>query len=323
VLFVLFSYPWTHVFAATSSIPAIGNVGYTDVSGTIDTDTIAGADAGSGSTNIAILSLETEGTSLTINACGLLLVGEIKLEGTGLSRAYISLQPATAYVCPATGTADSGKIVVGAPIYIKDEDSDTYPENTTLYSSPGTGLQRLYTMNASWKTTQDCNDSSASYLANLTCYPDEDNDTYYSTVSHSVCAGSTCASIGESATVGTDCCDTSEDAKPGQTTFFTTALTNSTNCPVTTADDYDYNCDDSETLDSTGINGSTYACTNPCSGCDLDYSVTAGWLTAPPSTCGGSGTKYTMSGSYVSGTCYTVASCATLATSASSQRGCR
>jgi len=311
------------VFATTASIPAIGNITYTDVAGTVDTDTVVGLDAGTGTTNTAILTMETDGTALTINACGVLLVGEIKLGGTGASRAYISIQPATAYVCPATGTADSGKIMLGAPVYITDADADTYPSDTTLYTSTDTGRQRLATMNENWKTTQDCDDGSASYLANLTCYPDEDADTYYSIVSHSVCAGSTCASIGESATVGTDCCDTNENAKPGQTTYFTTALTNATNCPVTAADDYDYNCDDAETLDSTGINGSTYACTNPCSGCSLDYSVTAGWLTAPPAACGGSGTKYTMSGSYVSGTCYTVASCATLATSASAQRGCR
>ncbi len=322
VLFFCVQYPVSHVFAATASIPAIGNITYTDVAGTVDTDTVVGLDAGSGTTNTAILTMETDGTALTINACGVLVVGEIKLGGTGASRAYISIQPATAYVCPATGTADSGKIILGAPVYITDADGDTYPADTTLYSATTTGRQRLATMNANWKTMADCDENDAAKYAALVCYADADSDGQYAQYNHAVCdAVSACNLLdpAESANPGTDCCDSNGNAYTGQTAYFDTPMTNSATCPITAGvNDYDYNCSGSNAFEASTI----YACTNPCSGCSLDYSVTAGWLTSAPTECGGTGTYYTMSGSYVSGTCYTVASCSVLASSATTKRKC-
>lgn len=324
VLFIVVIHPRSFIYASTTSIPAIGNVTYSDASGTIATDNVVGLDLGTGTTNIATLTMETDNTALTINACGVLLVGEIKLGGTGSSRAYISIQPATAYVCPSTGTADSGKIMLGAPVYITDADADTYPLDTTLYMEPDTDKQRLSSMNADWKTVQDCNESDNTKHAALVCYADADTDGHYATLNHSVCdAVSSCDQLdpAESSTVGDDCCDSNINAYTGQTNYFDTPLTNAATCPISTGvNDYDYNCSGSNQLDGFST---TYACTNPCSGCSLDYSVTAGWLTSVPSSCGGSGTYYTMSGSYVSGTCYTVASCSVLATSATTTRKCR
>lgn|GEM_PF-6093633 len=307
LFFIFISHPLSQLFAACP-FPAIGNTSLGSYTCAISSNTWAGIDGGS-TTNTGVLTLNTSGSSITINACGTLLVGSISLTGTASDRAYISIQDASS-VCTATGTADSGKIIPGAPIYITDADSDGYPANTTMYNATAVGRRRLSAMTS---TSTDCNDSSASTYTNLTCYPDADGDTFYSTASHSVCSGATCASVGESATVGTDCCDSDANAKPGQTAYFTTTRT--------TCGGYDYDCSGTEVLDSTGTNATTYACTNPCSGCALNYSVRAGWLTAPPATCGGSGTKYTMSGSYVSGTCYNTA-CANLATSATAKRGC-
>ncbi|MFZ2024657.1 MAG: hypothetical protein WAV51_00015 [Microgenomates group bacterium] len=228
------------------------------------------------------------------------------------------------FVITATGAMitiiDTGNMLIGRTICLTDGDADTYPasiaasDQTLTATTCGAGT--IVRSAATWQS--DCNDASASYFAALTCYADADSDTYYSITSQSVCGGATtCAGLSpaQSATVGTDCCDTDANAKPGQTAYFTTART--------TCGGYDYDCDASslETLDSTGINAATYVCTNPCNSCSLDYSVTPGWLTAPPATCGGSGTKYSMNGSYVSGTCYTAA-CATLATGVAAQRGC-
>ncbi len=241
---------------------------------------------------------------------------------TVLAEQNIVVNQGNSFVVTATGAkiviVDTGNMLIGRTICITDADGDTYPKSlaaseqtlTTTTCGAGTIARNL----ATWQA--DCDELSASYFAALTCYADADSDTYFSTTPQSVCGGATtCAGLSpaQSATVGTDCCDTDANAKPGQTAYFTTART--------TCGGYDYDCSGTEVLDSTGINATTYACTNPCNSCSLDYSVTAGWLTAPPATCGGSGTKYSMNGSYVSGTCYTAA-CATLATGVAAQRGC-
>jgi len=224
----------------------------------------------------------------------------------------------TAVINLNTTAGHNAKLVQGT-ICIVDADGDTYPKSIdgnnqsyTTTTCPAGTIARAAGQQA------DCNDASATYFATLTCYPDADSDTYYSTVSQSVCGtATTCAALSpaQSATVGTDCCDTDANAKPGQTAYFTT--------PRTTCGGYDYDCGGTEVLDSTGIQASTYACTNPCGGCALNYGATAGWLTAPPATCGGTGTLYSMVGGYTSGTCYNVASCATLVTgNASAKRGC-
>ena len=206
LFFLLFNHPIAHVFAACTSIPAIGNTAFIDANCTIDSDTVSGIDLGTGTTNTAVLTFATANTHLTVNACATLLLGSISIAGIVAPRAYISIQDTADVICSSTGTKDSGKILINAPLYINDQDNDSYPLNLTLFDTTGT-YKRLATQNIAWKTSLDCNDTNATYFTALTCYPDADGDTRYATTSHSVCSGATCAAVGESATAGTDCND--------------------------------------------------------------------------------------------------------------------
>ncbi len=304
-IFILYSFPFS-VLAVTycSQAPLTGD--YT-ISGacTINT-TVEGAQGG----DIIIAS----GATVT------LLADQTLVYNTGKKITITN----TAIVNLNNTAGHASKLTQGT-ICITDADSDLHPltvdgnnQSYTTTTCPAGTIARTAGQ------TADCNDNDPATYANVLCYADVDGDhasgggNNYSTTSHSVCAG-TCASVGESANAGTDCCDSDANAYLGQTLYFTSA---------DACGNYNYDCDASnlETLDTTGIQGSTYACVNPCVGCSLNYGATAGWLTAPPATCGGTGTLNSMTGAYVSYTgseCYTVASCANLITSnASAQRGC-
>ena len=193
------------------------------------------------------------------------------------------------YTITATGAKivifDTGVLQVGASIIcLVDADGDTYaasldPGTQTLATgSCGTG--KIARQSA--QTQVDCNDNNASYFAALTCYANADGDAYYSATSHSVCGGSTCASVGESATAGTDCCDTDANARPGQTTYFATART--------TCGGFDYNCDGSETHAITDGSGGCGTCSNNTTAQSCSWSgVSGGWTGADPG-CGGTAT---------------------------------
>lgn len=63
----------------------------------------------------------------------------------------------------------------------------------------------------------------------ITCYPDADADTYYSTTGLTVCPGTSCPS-GYSGTQGTDCDDSCDTCYPGSTIFLTFADNKDQDC---------------------------------------------------------------------------------------------
>lgn len=81
----------------------------------------------------------------------------------------------------------------------------------------------------------DCNSTDGGKWQNLTGYTDADNDTYTTGGSVQVCSGSTVPSGYRATASGTaDCYDTNSNAKPGQSSYFTTDRGDGS---------YDYDCD--------------------------------------------------------------------------------
>lgn len=255
IFFVLVGLPYQ--VQAACPLPGTGsnvNIG----ANTCTVATVVGADSVSGSDNIASVTLDNVSSLITINNGGTLCLGSMIVSAG------------------STSVQAGGEIKTNCPLYVTDSDSDSYPPDLNLSLTSGAGLRRLSLMTS--LSTLDCNDANAATYANLTCYPDADSDTYYSTTSHSVCAGASCAAAGESATVGTDCCDTDANAKPGQTSYFTTART--------TCGGYDYNCNSSEEQQNT--NGVSYStCVSNGSACVFGVVGNGGWTGSVPS-CGNS-----------------------------------
>lgn len=177
ILFFLSSVPVTKIQAACP-LPSGGNVNIG--ANTCTVSTITGADN-------AIITLDNAASSITINNGGKLCAGSLKT------------------TAGSTSIQTGGTIKTSCTLYITDADSDGYVPNLTMYDTTGAGRRRVSLMTS--LTNLDCNDSNAATFATLTCYPNADGDAYYSTTSHSVCSGVTCAAVGESATVGNDCND--------------------------------------------------------------------------------------------------------------------
>ncbi len=220
---------------------------------------LPGVDYGTGTTNTAVLSVSN--STLTVAAVTTIATGTISIGASGI----VSIV---------------GTVKLNTPLYWTDADGDTYavdPATTGVSLTGGTGKVRMSSLAST--TNYDCNDANATTYANLTCYADADGDTVYSTTSNSVCAGASCAAAGQSATVGTDCCDTDANAKPGQTIYYTTART--------TCGGYDYDCDTVETKQYTDtFTGST--CVNNGSACVYGVVGQGGFTVAVPN-CGASG----------------------------------
>lgn len=89
------------------------------------TGTINGVDAGSGSTNTAVLTVTTGG-SLTVLSDQTAAVGSLSLTGGAIT------------------IVDGGSIKIGTPIYLPDNDDDGYPTSvtTTQYLTGGTHYAR-------------------------------------------------------------------------------------------------------------------------------------------------------------------------------------
>lgn len=231
---------------------------------------------------------------------------------TVLAGQVVNVSQGYNYTVTASGAKiviiDTGVIQVGASIIcLTDADGDTYAASldpaTQTFATGSCGTGKIARKNA--QTQVDCNDSNASYFAALTCYADADGDTVYSNTSGSVCGGATCAGVGQSATAGTDCCDTDANAKPGQTAYFSTART--------TCGGFDYNCDGAES----GTDDSIFAGCSTCSpnvgtqSCDAVCSGTCGtgWEGLP--SCGVQG-SYRLGGGCAEGAVYsscTAANC--------------
>lgn len=184
--------PLSSVFAVACSSPKTGNVELTE------SCTFGGNYDGAAEGNIVV------GTNVTLT----ILAGQT-----------INVSQGYSYTITASGAKiviiDTGAIQISDSILcLVDADGDTYPASldagTQTLATGSCGAGKIARKDAMAQV--DCNDGNVSYFAALTCYPDADSDTYYSTTSHSVCGGATCAGVGESTTAGTDC-DDSTNAK--------------------------------------------------------------------------------------------------------------
>ena len=374
LLFVGFGYAvrYNPIFATTCT-PTGTSPSFTIVGPCSFATSQPGVDAGTGTTNTAVLNVT--GGTLTIAASTTIYTGSIAIGASGIVSVV-------------------GTIKLGTPLYWTDTDGDHYavdPATAPLTATGGTGLVRTSTLLST--TVFDCNDASASTYANKTCYADADNDTYTLASGTSQCSGSTCPAgyrdtasaitdCNDGATTGSqvyksatcyddkdldsntltsadanatcinaatcetatkssastanaavstwtagqlkttasvhgDCCDSDAKAYYGETTPYTTP-------DACTTPAYDYNCDGSATLDTTGVFASSvaYSCTNPCNGCGTDYSFAAGWTTTMPSSCGATATQTIGNGSYTAGTCYGVVCSSQVAVTTPIPRGC-
>ena len=189
LIFVSLCVPLSFVKATNCTVAQSGNVSLSE------SCTFGGNYDGAADGNIVV------GTNVTLTV----LAGQV----VNVSQGYN-------YTITASGAKiviiDSGSIQISSStICLTDADGDTYASslnaNTQTLETGSCGAGKIARKNA--QTQTDCNDSNVSYFAALTCYPDADGDTRYTSTSHSVCAGTTCASVGESASAGTDCNDAS------------------------------------------------------------------------------------------------------------------
>jgi len=151
-----------------------------------------------------------------------------------------------------------GKIALGSGgslkkgyLFYYDGDTDLYSNNGTLVfdtSSTKTGFSRAKDVTS----TSDCNDASVNVQVTRTQYTDSDGDGYNGSTGSSFCASaglysnSACTTAGSTfaknstggcrlvSSLGSDCCDSDANAKPGQTSYYTTARSG--------CGGYDYNC---------------------------------------------------------------------------------
>ncbi|MCK4588473.1 hypothetical protein KAT60_01520 [Candidatus Woesebacteria bacterium] len=232
---------------------------------------VDGVDTGTGSTNTATLTAQSgilivySGDTLTFGSM-ILTGGSVTVQGT--------LKP-------------------GTPLWIVDADADGYPATTTQYaqtSAPTNGRRR----NLMTSLTIDCDDSIYSATNEccnmITWYQDSDGDTYGNpSVSTEACDD---APPGGYVSNNSDCYDSNANAKPGQTTCYTTNRGDGS---------FDYNCDSTQSACNT-CNTSSY--TTPslawrqCSGgyCwtdPYDTYFTGYTCQGSTSTCGASGLSCT------------------------------
>ena len=162
-------------------------------------------------------------------------------------------------------------------LWMIDGDIDDYPSSATQYAqdtAPTSGRRRYLVT----QTSTDCNDSDNTKYQNLTGYTDADGDNYGTGSSQQICSGASLPS--GYASQGGDCCDTDANAKPGQTSYFT-----STNA----CGSWDYDCDSSISKSSASC-GYAASCspTGSVSYCSAPYCR----RTYALYDCGESGDKY-------------------------------
>jgi len=231
---------------------------------------VDGVDTGAGSSNTAILVLQSG--ILLVNSNQTISFGSLSLTGGSL--------------------ALSGTLEVGLPLWVIDADGDGYPATTEQYaqtSAPTDGIRR----NLVTSLTADCDDSTYSETNEccnvITWYQDSDIDTYGNpSVSTEACDDDPPTGY---VTNNSDCYDSSANAKPGQTTCFTTNRGDGS---------FDYNCDDSQSACnscSTSSSSNTYYYRQ----CDAGYcwtdpynqTFTGYTCSGSTSTCGAGGTTCT------------------------------
>lgn len=266
LLFFSFAFFAGSSYAISCSPPISGN--YTLTESCTFANTVDGVDAGTGTTNTAVMTIP--------NAVAL-TVGSIANQTIGWGS--ITIQRGGSIII----NKGVGASLIKGPIYMTDADADGYPASTAQNLSSGKRRNLMTTL-----STADCNDNDASKYQNLTNgYPDSDGDTYTSGGLVAVCQGasfptynistspyraaangadcndssasvwqnltgyadadadgygtSTASQVCSGASLpagyvsnNTDCYDSNANAKPGQTGWFTTNRGDGS---------FDYNCD--------------------------------------------------------------------------------
>lgn len=231
-------------------------------------NSIDGLDAGTGTTNTAVLTLTTGGT-LTVTANQTLAVGSISLAGGSIV------------------TIGSGaQIKPNTPLYMTDSDADGYPDSiSTQYITSATGRVRRSTIVA---FTADCNDNmystsnvccaangsacgSDGACCSSVCATNADSDGYFSQA-----AGHT-GTCKVSALPYTDCndsnasiytnrtCYNDADNDGYRTTATATACTNGTDCTTSLTT---YKRESSAPIDCDDTNASKYIEHESCVSCN-------------------------------------------------------
>lgn len=181
----------------------------------------------------------------------------------------------------------------------------------------GTGVPITGTYFSTTKT--DCNDGYTGYLTSATCYLDWDLDTYTRgsaalCINAPTCGGSTGRSgvdtgtvyahsagqLKNSASATADCCDTNATVKPGQTTYYTTAMAACTDGIAPTPLPFDYNCSGVQDMASRTIR----VCMGESQCGENTGGGIIGWATPTPAACGGAGKWCYMLNGHTSGQCY-------------------
>ena len=236
------------IYAADCARPVSGN--FTVTTDCVFGGLVDGVDTGTGSTNTAKLIVQSG--ILTINSNQVTVLGSISMTGGSI--------------------AANGSIKTGAPLWMIDADADGYPSTTTQYtqtSAPTNGRRR----NVMTSLTVDCNDGS--YSATNTCctlltwYRDSDSDNY----GNPSVTTQACTQPAGYVSNNTDCYDSNANAKPGQTTCYTSHRGDGS---------YDYNCDGSSsgcnTCPANCVTGG-YFMVKGCTTGTCRYCVNVGWKT--------------------------------------------
>jgi len=184
------------------------------------------------------------------------------------------------FSCTDNGQACSADASCCSTICGTDADNDGYFSQALGHTGTCQAASKPYT---------DCDDTTGTKWQTLTCYRDADADTY-TLAGAALCTGSSCSSpdatYKSSASSPLDCYDANANAKPGQTTYYTTNRGDGS---------FDYNCDGQETL-----NDCISSC--PGTGCFAGCRICGGgWLST--TVCGTPGTKITSCRSYSGAGC--------------------
>jgi len=237
LFFFLFYLTLTFIFTGSAKATCGLTIGNNAISSdcTVPADDTYGCDTSSGqsSTNDCVLNL-SGGTLLVSSGSGgttRVTAGSITLNGGVI----------------AQGSSAKEIVVGGGPnaSWVTDADSDFYAANFTVYNATASGRTRFGLLKST--SAVDCNDASAAVTTAATWYQDFDSDTY----GNPNVTSSSCTQPGGYVSNNSDCYDSNANAKPGQTSCYTTNRGDAS---------YDYNCIDGQTA---------------CNSCSTDYSTTA------------------------------------------------
>lgn len=166
------------VRAACTGVPASGN--YTVSASCAFANTVDGVDAGSGTTNTAVLTVSS-GQTLTVNSGQTIGYGSITVNGTILLN------------------VNKKAILYRGPLYMSDGDADGYPVDTTTEATMSSQLTNPRRRNLMSALAVDCNDGNINIYQNVAnIVTDADNDGFYAS---SPAAGTVC--VGTTSTINT------------------------------------------------------------------------------------------------------------------------